>query len=267
MACGSTAITEMAAAIATPAPISVMGKLRIAVRLATLIALLLVCVPGYYVCRTARLTNPWPRWFLGGVALIAGVEVQTTGEQVRRGAVFITNHVSWLDIPALAGASGAAFVAHDGLAVVPVLKWLCEMNDTVFVARHDRASVAEQVAQVRDAVGGRRPLAIFPEGTTSDGTGLLAFKSSLLSALDQVPDGVAIQPVLLDYGDDVPDIAWVGDEHGLDNFKRILARGQPIRLTLHFLPPLVGEALHNRKTMAAAARGAMLARLQHLRSV
>lgn len=257
----------MSAAIATPAPISAMGKLRIAVRMATLIALLLVCVPGYYVCRIAHLTNPWPRWFLGGVALIAGVEVQTSGERVRRGAVFIVNHVSWLDIAALAGASGAAFVAHDGLAVVPVLKKLCEMNDTVFVARHDRASVAEQVAQVRNAIGGRRPLAIFPEGTTSDGTELLAFKSSLLSALDPLPDGVAIQPVLLDYGDDVPDVAWVGEEHGLDNFKRILARGQPIRLTLHFLPPLTGEALHDRKTMAAAARSAMLDRLRHVRGI
>jgi 1-acyl-sn-glycerol-3-phosphate acyltransferase len=257
----------MAAAMATPAPISALGKLRIAVRLAALIALLLVCVPGYYVCRIVRLANPWPRWFLGGVALVAGVEVATTGERARGGAVFITNHVSWLDVPALAGASGAAFVAHDGLAAFPVLKWLCEMNDTVFVARHDRASVAEQVAQVRAAIAETNALAVFPEGTTSDGTGLLPFKSSLLSALDPVPDGIAIQPVLLDYGDDVPDIAWVGEEHGLDNFRRILASGRAIHLTLHFLPPLQGEALHDRKTMAAAARAAMLARLQQVRGV
>ena len=255
----------MAPAVTAPLPISAAGKLRIAVRVVALIALLLVCVPGYYACRTLRLANPWPRWFLGGSALVAGVEVRSTGQRVRRGAVFITNHVSWLDIPALAGASGAAFVAHDGLAVVPVLKWLCEMNDTVFVARHDRASVTEQVAQVRDAIGGRRPLAVFPEGTTSDGTGLLAFKSSLLSALDPVPAGIAIQPVLLDYSDDVPDIAWVGAEPGLDNVKRILARAHPVHLTLHFLPPLTGDALHDRKTMAAAARGAMLARLQDVR--
>ena len=255
----------MAPAVAAPLSISTRGKLRIAVRIAALIALLLICVPGYYLFRLTRVANPWPRRFLGGSALVAGVEVRTTGQRVRRGAVFITNHVSWLDIPALAGASGAAFVAHDGLAEVPVLKWLCEMNDTVFVARHDRASVAEQVVQVRDAIGGRRPLAVFCEGTTSDGTGLLAFKSSLLSALDPVPAGIAIQPVLLDYGEDVPDIAWVGDEPGLDNFKRILARAHPIRLTLHFLPPLAGEALHDRKTIAAAARSAMLARLHQVR--
>ena len=257
----------MVPAVALPAPISTLGKVRIAVRLAALIGLLLVCVPGYYAWRILRLANPWPRWFLGAVAMVAGVEVQTFGERVRGRAFFLTNHVSWLDVPALAGASGAAFVAHDGLAAYPVLKWLCEMNDTVFVARHDRASVAGQVALVRTAIAETSALAVFPEGTTSDGTGLLPFKSSLLSALDPVPDGVAVQPVLLDYGSEAADIAWVGEEHGLDNFKRILARGRPVRLTIRFLPPLTGDALRDRKTMAAAARAAMLAELQRNRAV
>ena len=257
----------MAAALAAPAPISALGKLRIAVRLSAMIVLLLVCVPGYYAWRVLRLANPWPRWFLGAVAMVAGVEVQIVGERVRRKAFFLTNHVSWLDVPALAGASGAAFVAHDGLAAFPVLKWLCEMNDTVFVARHDRASVAEQVALVRAAIAETNALAVFPEGTTSDGTGLLPFKSSLLSALDPVPAGIAVQPVLLDYGAEAADIAWVGEEHGLDNFKRILARGRPLHLTVRFLPPLTGEVLRDRKTMAAAARAVLLAELQRDRGV
>ena len=253
--------------IAAPAPIPALGKLRIAVRLSAMIALLLLCVPGYYLWRVLRLTNPWPRLFLGTIAVLAGVEVQTTGERVRRGAFFLCNHVSWLDVPALAGASGTAFVAHDGIAAFPVLKWLCEMNDTVFVARHDRASVATQVEQVRVAIAETNALAVFPEGTTSDGTMLLPFKSSLLSALDPVPAGIAVQPVLLDYGAEATVIAWVGEEHGLDNFKRILARGRPLRLTVRFLAPLAGEALRDRKTLAAAARAAMLAELQRVRIV
>ena len=84
-----------------------------------MIALLLVCVPGYYLLRVLRLPNPWPRWFLGAIALVAGVDVQITGQRVRRNAFFLTNHVSWLDVPALAGVSGAAFIAHDGLAAFP----------------------------------------------------------------------------------------------------------------------------------------------------
>ena len=136
------------------------------------------------------------------------------------------------------------------------------MNDTVFVARHDRASIAAQVEQVRAAIRDTGALAIFPEGTTSDGTGLLPFKSALLSALDPVPAGVAIQPVLLDYGPQSTEIAWIGEEHGLDNFLRILARAHPVRLTVRFLPPLEGAALANRKSIAAAARDAIAAELR-----
>jgi 1-acyl-sn-glycerol-3-phosphate acyltransferase len=57
-------------------------------------------------------------------------------------------------------------------------------------------------------------------------------------------------------------VAWVGEEHGLDNFKRILARARPIVLTAYFLPPLEGKALANRKTIAAAAQEAILRELQ-----
>lgn len=251
----------MALALARTQAISAIGWLRIAIRLGGMLALLLLCVPLYYLHRLLRLPNPWPRLFLGGVAGIAGVEVSQHGQKVRRGAFLLANHVSWIDIPALAGATGTAFVGHDGLAAVPLLRTLCAMNDTVFIARHDRASVARQIAAVRTALSDTGALAIFPEGTTSDGTGLLPFKSSLISALEPIPPGIAVQPVLLDYGPEAADIAWVGEEHGLDNFLRILARGRPVRLAIHFLDPLEGPALENRKTIAAAARTAMAERL------
>lgn len=251
----------LADSVATPEPITLSGKLRIAVRVAAMAALLVTCVPLYYAWRTLRLSNPWPRVFLGSIAWVSGVETVVVGQRVKRGVFFLSNHVSWLDVPALAGASGSAFVARDDLATFPALKWLCEMNNTVFVARHERSSIAAQIEQVRAALAENDALTVFPEGTTSDGTGLLAFKSSLLSALDPLPEGLAVQPVLLDYGAEARDIAWVGEEHGLDNVKRILARAKPLRLTVRFLPPLEGEALRDRKTIAATARAAMLAAL------
>ncbi|MET0181055.1 MAG: lysophospholipid acyltransferase family protein, partial [Novosphingobium sp.] len=232
--------------------IGVRGRLRIAARAAALVAWLGACLAGYHLWRLLRLANPWPGRFLGGAARLAGVDVRVEGRLPGAGAFLLVNHVSWLDVPALAGVSGAAFVAHDGLAAFPLLKWLCEMNGTVFVARHDRAGVAAQVAQIRAALSAHAVLAVFPEGTTSDGTGLLGFKSSLLSALVPVPEGVAIQPVLLDYGPEAAEIAWVGEEDGLANAKRILARRNPVRLTIRFLAPLAGEALADRKAMAAA---------------
>ncbi len=239
--------------------LTIAGRLSIALRLALMLAWLGLCVAAYYLWRVLRRANPWPPIFLGGIAWIAGVNVTIAGQPARGGAFLLANHVSWIDIPAIAGTSGAAFVAHDGLAAVPLLRWLCDMNDTVFIARHDRASVSQQVEHVRAAIRDNGTLAIFPEGTTSDGTGLLPFKSSLLSALDPLPAGIVVQPLWLDYGVEAADIAWVGTEPGLDNFLRILARGRSLALTVHFLPPLGGAALTNRKTIAAAASAAIVA--------
>ncbi|MFM6832015.1 MAG: lysophospholipid acyltransferase family protein [Novosphingobium sp.] len=237
---------------------SLAGRLRIAARIACMLLLLLACIPLYYIWRALRLHNPWPRHFLGGIAWIAGARVRTLGQPSRKGAFLLANHVSWLDIPVISGVTGSAFVAHSGLADHGALKWLCDMNDTVFVARHERRSVHTQVEAVRAALSDTGALTVFPEGTTSDGTGLLPFKSSLLSALDPPPPGIAIQPLWLDYGPDVAAMAWVGEEPGMDNFLKILAcrRRQPV--TVHFLAPLTVEESANRKTMAAAARTRIL---------
>ncbi len=252
----------MGIALPRPRQVSVIGWLRLSSRILGMAALLLACVPLFYLWKPFTPHNPWPRVFLRGVAWLAGVRLRVAGEKVHRGAFLLANHVSWIDIPAIAGVTGSAFVAHDGLASLPLLKWLCELNDTVFVARHDRASIAAQVQAVRTALSDTGALTIFPEGTTSDGTGLLPLKSSLLSALEPLPDGIAVQPVLLDYGPEAAAVAWVGDEPGLDNFLRILARRRPVDLTLHFLPVLWGEQLASRKTIAAAAREAMQSALQ-----
>ena len=250
----------MAAAVQAPrrrfGPFAI---LRIAVRVAAMVVLLLACLLPYYLFALLRLHNPWPRVFLAGLCWIAGVQIKVVGERPKGSAFLIANHVSWIDIPAIAEATGSAFVGHDGLASVPLIKHLCAMNDTVFIARHDRASVHQQVEDVRRAIRDTGALTIFPEGTTSDGTGLLPFKSSLLSALEPVPESVRVIPVLLDYGAEAASLAWVGEEHGVDNFLRILARRRPVALTMTFCPPLSGEQVRDRKTMAAAAREALSA--------
>ena len=78
--------------------------------------------------------------------------IRTTGSAVQGRLLILANHISWIDIPALAAATGTAFVAMTELRWHPLLRWLCDMNDTVFVARHDRASIAAQVEALRMAL-------------------------------------------------------------------------------------------------------------------
>lgn len=253
-----------------PARITPLGWLRITVRLAAMLALLPICAALFYVWsfthRSGRISNPWPRRFLAAVARISGARIETVGQAPRRGVVILANHVSWLDIPILSATTGTAFVAHSGLTSSPLIGWLCKLNDTVFVARHDRRSVHQQVEQVRDALSEMGALTIFPEGTTSDGTQLLPFKSSLLSSLDPPPSGIIVQPVWLDYGTDSASIAWVGEEHGVRNVLRILARTRPLSVTVHFLAPLPPAELGSRKAIAAYAQHSIADAIQHART-
>lgn len=221
-----------------------------------MLAILVACLPLYYVAAPFAARNPVPRWFLRAIAAIAGVRLRLRGAPSAKRTFFVANHVSWIDIPAIAGTTGSAFVAHDGLAQIGPLRWLCGLADTVFVARHDRRSVAGQVEQVRAALRDTGALTIFAEGTTSDGSATLPFKSSLLSALESDPE-IPVQPVWLDYGAETRAIAWVGEEPGLDNALRILARVRAVELTIHFLPPLGPDDRADRKRMAAAARAAI----------
>nr|WP_250893684.1 lysophospholipid acyltransferase family protein [Croceibacterium selenioxidans] len=214
----------------------------------------LTIVPLHVLVSLVWRRDAVPPIFLGLMGRVAGLRIRTEGVPCR-GGLFLANHISWLDILALAKTSQAVFVAHSGLAGHGGLKWLCDQNDTVFITRDRRGSVASQVEQVRAALSDR-PLVIFPEGTTDDGTALLPFRSSLLSAVEPLAGQVPIQPVALDYADAAA-IAWFGDEPGMTNVRRILSRRGRIELTIRFLEPLSGEALANRKTMTAEAQQAI----------
>ncbi|MCJ2182340.1 1-acyl-sn-glycerol-3-phosphate acyltransferase [Novosphingobium sp. 1949] len=236
----------------------------IALRLLVLLLALGTSLTAYYAIRPFTRSNPVPTRFLRAVAAIAGVRLRIEGARPPRGetCVLVANHVSWLDIPSLAGASGCAFVAHDGLSAIGPLRWLCELNDTVFIARHDRGSIARQVEQVRTALADTGALTIFPEGTTGDGAQLMPFKSSLLSALERAAPGaqsgtIAIRPVWLDYGPEARRIAWLGEESGLANALRLLGRWRAIPLTIHFLEPLTPEQRASRKAIAHNAHAAI----------
>ena len=171
---------------------------------------LAVALPLHGAWRLVRQRSPWPRRFLGWIAWIVGARITIVGTPMRRDVLFLANHQSWIDILAIAGASGAAFVAKGELEDVPVVGWLCTLNHTLFVDRGDRLGVARQVDRLRTALADDHPVTIFPEGTTDGGgTHLLPFKAALLGAVDPPAPGLSVQPLYVDYGRASTDIAWV----------------------------------------------------------
>jgi 1-acyl-sn-glycerol-3-phosphate acyltransferase len=234
-----------------------MGGLRLTARVAGLLLALIAAVPLHLLWRLVRLPSPWPRLFLRAVARIIGAKVRVTGRPLKRDVIFVANHLSWTDIPILAGRTGTAFVAKAEVAGVPLVGWLCRLNRTLFVRREERMAVLDQIAEFRAMVAEGWAVTLFPEGTTGDGHSLLPFKATLLAVLDQPPPGVRVQPVRIDYGAATDDVAWLGDERGQDHARRVLGRPGRLPVTLTFLDPFVPEG--GRKAIAAEARRRILA--------
>ena len=258
------------APLATPAPavprIGLAASLRIQGRLVLIVLALLAGLPLHYLCRMVARHSPMPRLVLRAIARILGVRVRVVGTPLRRDAFLLANHVSWLDIPALAGVTGTAFVAKAEVAATPVVGWLASLNRTVFVQREARLGIAAQINALREALAENHAVTIFPEGTTTDGQSLLPFKTAMLKVLEPPPPpsgslGVMVQPVLLDYGALAPFIGWVGDEPGLANVLRVLARPGAIPLTIRFLEPFSPADHPGRKAIAAEARARIEAAL------
>lgn len=245
---------RLAAAAGTPRPISASGRLRIARRAAGLILGLILCVPFHYLWRLLHLSSPWPKWYLHWAGFCSGARVHRVGTPLKRDVFYISNHCSWLDIPAIAGTSGTAFVAKAELRNAPVVGWLASLNRTVFVAREDRLGVAEQINRLREALAENWSVTVFPEGTTTDGRSMLPFKPPLLKVLEPPPPGIMVQPVMLDYGDTGPDIGWIGEEHGRDNALRVLARPGSFPVAVHFLEPFHPRDFSGRKAIAAESQ-------------
>lgn len=231
-----------------------VGIFLLVARILLFAAWLIAMVVLHLCWRALRLRSPWPKRFLGGTARISGVRIRCNGKVPVGQALFLSNHLSWLDIPVLAGAMGTAFVAHDGLGGSRFFRWLAEMNHTIFVSRTDRMAVGRQIEEIRTMLLAGHNLTIFPEGTTGDGTALLPFKPPLLKVVDPPPPRVRVIPIWLDYGVDAPSIAWFDDEPGLRNILRVLTRTRMIECKVNILPALEAEETGGRKQMASHAR-------------
>lgn len=223
-------------------------------RVAMLASSAAVAIPLHYLWRGLRRTSPWPQLFLGLAGRICGARVRVVGVPLKRDVFTIANHVSWIDILAIAGPSGTAFVAKAEIRSSPVVGWLSTLNRTVFVEREDRLGVSEQIDRLRATLARDWSVTVFPEGTTTDGRSLFPFKTPMLKVLEPPPPGVMVQPVLIDYGAVGEEIAWIGEESGRDNAIRLLARKGSFVVTVHFLEAFAPTQFPGRKAIAAESR-------------
>ena len=228
--------------------------MRLILRVAAIVAAFAICVPFHYLWKLLPGRSPWPQVFLGWAGWCAGLRVRTEGTPLNHHVLFVSNHVTWLDILALGGTTPAAFVSRDDVEHWPLVGWAAGLNDTIYVARQARREVHGQADRLRRALAAGRAVALFPEGTTEGGHEVLPFRPSLFASLFPPLDGVKVQPVAIDYGDVAEEIAWVGDEPAGANARRVVSRKGTIPVVLRFLAPVDPHQAGDRKTLAARAQ-------------
>ena len=161
-------------------------------------------VRGLWIIRTRfdRLTDAqrtlavrdWSR----EVLRILGVELKVQGEVPEQGpALVVANHVSWLDILVMNAAQPARFVSKADVKRWPLLGSLITGAGTLYIERENRRDAMRVVHHVAERLQAQDLIAIFPEGTTGDGTALLPFHANLFQAA--IAAEAPVFPVALSY--------------------------------------------------------------------
>src|ERR1051326_7886310 len=112
---------------------------------------------------------------------VLGLRLTIKGSMPKSG-LLVCNHLSYLDIIALASLRRCIFVAKRDVYDWPLFGWLARAAGTIFVRRDSRAAAVSGLAQIQTAIDSGLLVVLFPEGTSSDGATVLPFKSSLLQA-------------------------------------------------------------------------------------
>ena len=139
------------------------------------------------------------QWSLSMLRCI-GIELIVKGDAAVRGPLLlVANHMSWLDITALHAARFCRFVSKADIKKWPFIGMLASGIGTLFIERESRRDAMRVVHRMTDSLRAGDVLGVFPEGTTSDGSGLLPFHANLFQAA--IAANAPVQPVALQFID------------------------------------------------------------------
>jgi 1-acyl-sn-glycerol-3-phosphate acyltransferase len=234
-----------------------LAWLRVILRVAFVLMMLVACLPFHLVATARGDRTRWTRRYLRLLAGAFGLDVRIYGTPLTRDVLIAANHLSWLDIIVLGSATGGSFIAKAEIARWPLVGWLARQAGAIFIVREARGEARGQVDTVADALANHRPALLFAEGTTAGEGKLLPFRPALFAAVTPPRDpALRVQPVAIDYGDNIATVVWPRDESFNQIAVRLLGRGGRLPVTLSFLTP-IDPAGRDRKTIAAEAHQAV----------
>ena len=230
-----------------------------------LLVLLLVRLVERPVCGAARPVTPYITVFVCRCALmLLGLKLSVEGRPMKGQGAVVANHSTWLDIFVLNASKRIYFVSKAEVARWPGIGWLARATGTVFIERN-RARAAAQADLFRERLSAGHKLLFFPEGTSSDGTQVLPFKTTLFASFfdPHLRNTLAVQPASVTYTappqQDARFFGWWGDMDFGRHLFQVLAGGHGGRVRVHYHAPLAVHDFPDRKALARACEDAVRA--------
>jgi 1-acyl-sn-glycerol-3-phosphate acyltransferase len=215
-----------------------------------------ITVPFFASNRRVHARAAWLHRWSRFACRVLGIRVTARGSMPQSG-LLVCNHLSYLDIVMLSSVQPCTFVAKRDVAAWPLFGWLARAAGTIFVDRERRLSSFKVVGLVRDAIASGSVVVLFPEGTSSDGTTVLPFKSALLESAVQLRCPVATASIdyALDDGSVADEVCYWRDMTLVPHLLNLFLKRE-IRSSCSFSRPEIRTG--DRKNIARELRDEIL---------
>lgn len=227
-------------------------------------------VLGHVLAGWLTITLRFPRWnaqrreaevqaWSQRMLRILGIPLHVHGRPPVQGPLLlVANHLSWLDILVMHAARHCRFVSKSDVKHWPLIGRLATGAGTLYIEREKRRDAMRVVHHMAESLKAGDIVAVFPEGTTGDGSALLPFHGNLVQAA--ISAHAPVQPVALRFldrrtGEDSSAPLYIGDDTLVGSLWRTLA-GRPFVAHVHFGEPQVAEG-RDRRAWAQDLRGAV----------
>lgn len=203
--------------------------------------------------------------FMKRLCRILGLRVHAQNRPGGSPSLLVANHISWQDVVVFHSLVTTGFVAKHEIRGWPLIGWLAQRGNTLFIQRGRRDSTQQITRAMSLHMRAGQSIMIFPEGTTTDGTNVAVFRSRLFAPAIEVER--MIQPVAIYYrSPDLPcaKLAFIGEESFVHHFLRLL--GEPfIDVYVRFCDPIPVERSTDRRQLAEQAQHAVAEALENLK--
>ena len=255
--------------------------------LSIIIILILLILPIQIISNlfNLRLRYIAPFYFFKLLNYFMGVNIELDQESINHlrstnyvGNLYVSNHVSFFDIITIGSLIKSSFIAKKEVKTMGIFGLLAILNNTFFIDNTKATKSLGYSNEIQKKLLKGQNLILFPEGTTSDGSGIKTFKSSFFESANSkyiCPNSgeekyIRVQPISLSYlkKSGLPmgtatrrEIAWIGDNSSIIELMKNYLMSGSISISIKIHDPVTIEDFGDRKKLSAYCEDAILTSL------